>query len=81
MIVSSLTCLSTDGWFKRGHGHMEGGKIGWDGHWWPTIQPAKYLWTPAPAAAQISLEDFRKARIKRQHSTHIFVCPCVMTPE
>jgi hypothetical protein len=36
-VGSDLTFLSTDGWFERGHDHMEGEKIGWDGHWWPTI--------------------------------------------
>jgi hypothetical protein len=78
---SDLTFLSTDGWFERGHDHVDGGKPGWDGHWRPTLRPAKYVWTPAPAAAQTALEELRKARIKRQHSTHIFVCPRVMTPE
>jgi hypothetical protein len=78
---SDLTFLKTDGWFERGHDHVEGGKIGWDGHWRPTLRPAKYVWTPAPAAALVALEELRKARIKRQHSTHIFVCPRVMTPE
>jgi hypothetical protein len=34
-----------------------------------------------PAAALIAIEELRKARIKRQHSSHIFVCPRVMTPE
>jgi hypothetical protein len=53
----------------------------WDGHWRPTWRTSKYIWTPAPAAALIALEELCKARIKRQHSTHIFICPRVMTPE
>jgi hypothetical protein len=78
---SDLTFLTTDGWFERGHDHVEGGKIGWDGHWRPILRTGKYVWTPAPAAALVAIEELRKARIKRQHSTHIFVCPRVMTPE
>jgi hypothetical protein len=78
---SDLTFLTTDGWFERGHDHVEGGKIGWDGHWRPILRTGKYVWTPAPAAALVAIEELRKARIKRQHSTHIFICPRVMTPE
>ena len=40
----------------------------------------KYLWAPPPAIAEVALEELRKARIKRQDSTHIFVCPRLMTP-
>jgi hypothetical protein len=60
---------------------VDGGKIGWDGHWRPTLRTGKFVWTPAPAAALVALEELRKARIKRQHSSHIFICPRVMTPE
>jgi hypothetical protein len=80
-IGHDLTFLSPDGWFERGHDHIGEGKIGWDGHWRPTLRTGKYVWTPAPAAALPALEELRKARIKRQHSSHIFVCPRVMTPE
>jgi hypothetical protein len=37
------------------------------------------LATP-PAAAFAAIAELRKARIKRQTSTHIFVCPRLMTP-
>jgi hypothetical protein len=78
---SDLTFLKPDGWFERGHDQEEGGSIGWDGHWRPVICHAKFVWMPPPAAALIVIEEFKKARIKRQHSSHIFVCPRVMTPE
>jgi hypothetical protein len=77
---TDLTLLKIVGWFERGHDHVDGGKIGWDGHW-PSLQTGKYVWAPAPAAALVALKELRKSRIKRQHSTHIFVCPRVMTPE
>jgi hypothetical protein len=76
-----LVFLDANGWFERGHDHVGEGAIDWDGHWRPTIRTSKYVWAPAPAAAWIALEELRKARIKRQHSTHMFICPRVMTPE
>ena len=45
------------------------------------IEPGCFLWTPPPAAADVALEEMRKARIKRQLSTHIFVCPRLLTTE
>ncbi len=41
-----LAFLTPDGWFERGHDHVKGGKIGWDGHWRPILWPGKYVWTP-----------------------------------
>jgi hypothetical protein len=80
-ITPHLTVLSPEDWFSRGHDHKGKGKIHSDGHWRPVLEKGCYVWAPAPAAAWIALEELRKARIKRQHSTHIFVCPRVMTPE
>ncbi len=34
-----------------------------------------------PAAADVALEELRKAHIKRQDSTHFFVCARLLTPE
>jgi hypothetical protein len=60
---SGLTFLKTDRWFERGHNnHMEGGKIGWDGHWRPAICPMKHVWTPPPAARQVALEELCKSQ-------------------
>ena len=38
-----------------------------------------YIWAPAPMAAEVALAEMRKARIKRQQSAHIFVCPRLCT--
>jgi hypothetical protein len=40
---TDLTFMKTDGWFERGHNHVDGGKIGWDGHWRPTLRTGKYV--------------------------------------
>ena len=72
--------LTPDDWFTRGHDHL-GGKVDAKGFWWPTIKSGTFVWTPPPAAAAAALEELRKARIKRQNSSHIFVCPRLMTPE
>jgi hypothetical protein len=66
-------------WFGRGHDIT-----GWTKHdgkfWRPTIVTSKYIWALAPAAADAALEEFCIARIKRQKSTHVFMCPSLMTP-
>jgi hypothetical protein len=80
-VSPDLEFLTTDGWFERGHNHFEKGKVHPDGHWRPVLRSGKFVWSPAPAAAWIALEELRKARIKRQNSTHVFVCPRLMTPE
>ena len=46
----------------------------------PTIKRGTLVWSPPPAACDVALEELRKARIKRQDSTHIIVCPRLMTP-
>jgi hypothetical protein len=80
-VSPDLEFISADGWFERGHNHFERGKVHSDGHWRPILRSGKFVWAPAPAAAWIALEELRKARIKRQNSTHVFVCPRLMTPE
>jgi hypothetical protein len=80
-ISPDLEFLSPNGWFERGHNHFESGKMHDDGHWRPTLRSGKFVWAPAPASAWVALEELRKARIKRQNSTHVFVCPRLMTPE
>lgn len=46
----------------------------------PRHEPGVLLWTPPPGVADVALEELRKARHKRQDSTHIFVCPRLFTP-
>jgi hypothetical protein len=48
--------------------------------WYPKLKSGCYLWEPPPAAAKFAVEELWKARLKRQVSTHIFVCPRLMTP-
>jgi hypothetical protein len=49
---------------------------GWfdEGHGYGT-----YIWTPAPAAAEVVVEQLGRARLKRPESMHIVVVPRVMT--
>jgi hypothetical protein len=38
-----------------------------------------YIWAPPPFAAEVALAELRKARIKRQASCHVFICPRLCT--
>ena len=78
-IGEPLIILEPQDWFERGH-DVAGGQMGVDGFWRPIIKPGVYLWSPPPAAADVALEQLRIARIKRQQSTHVFICPRLMTP-
>ena len=51
------------------------------GFWWPKICQGSFVWAPPPAAADVALEELRKARMKRQDSTHVFVCPRLLTTD
>ena len=44
------------------------------------MQSGVFIWTPASCAALTAVEQLRKARYKRQNSTHIFIVPRLMTP-
>jgi hypothetical protein len=46
----------------------------------PRIEQGCYLWTPPPAAADVTLEQLRQARHERQDSFHIFVSSKLLTP-
>jgi hypothetical protein len=82
-----LEFLSPNDWFERGHDIA-----GWErerppewsvlssGLWYPKLESSCFLWEPPPATAKFAVEELRKARLKRQASTHIFVCPRLMTP-
>lgn len=72
-----LELLRPEGWFERGH-DMAGGKVNCDGTWVPVYKWGNFIWSPPPCVAGQCIEELRKARHKRQQSTHIFVCPKVM---
>jgi hypothetical protein len=76
----SAEFLSPEGWFERGHDQL-GGSLDAKGFWRPSFVKGTFVWTLPPGAAQVAIEELRKARLKRQESTHIVVCPRLMTPE
>ena len=73
-----LEVLAPRDWFGKGHDVRSWYKN--RGHWYPELRSGTYLWQPPPAAARFAVEEIRKARLKRQDSTHVFVCPRLMTP-
>ena len=67
--------LSEMDWFDIGH-DIDGWEMGLDGFERPVINQGRtYVWSPPPYVADMALSEMRKARIKRQQSTHIVVCP------
>lgn len=73
-----LTVLSKEDWFWAGH-DIVGGEENVDGQWVPVYVTGQHVWAPPPCVAERCLEELRKARHKRQSSTHVFVCPRIMT--
>ena len=81
--------LSPSDWYIRGH-DISGGEFvsptEWSTDksnlkfWRHHHKPGTYVWSPPPAAAQVCVEEIRKARIKRHQSTHVIVIPRLMTP-
>ena len=45
------------------------------GFYFHKVKSGSYIWAPPPACADVALEQLRVARIKRQSSIHVFVCP------
>jgi len=72
--------LEPEDWFERGHDLKEGSYDS-RGFWRPGVKPGIFIWTPPPGAAEAAIEELRKARIKRQDSTHLFVVPRLLAPE
>jgi hypothetical protein len=72
--------LTPDQWFTRGHGH-DGGYYDDRGFWRLKISPGKFVWLPPPAAADGAVEELHKSMIKQRDSTHVFICPQLLTPQ
>jgi hypothetical protein len=70
--------LSPEDWYVKGH-DIIGGTVNVDGVWVPSYGVGNYIWAPPPCIAAQCLEELRKARHKRQVSSHVFVCPRIMT--
>ena len=74
----SAISLTPEDWFQEGHDIA-----GWSQHPGdlferPILREGRtYIWAPPPFAADVAMNELRKARIKRQTSSHIFVCPCL----
>ena len=77
---SKIEFLSPEGWYERGHDIL-GGTKNEDKVWTPNYKDGTFIWTPPPAAAQTAVEQLRKARLKRENSTHVVIIPRLMTPE
>jgi hypothetical protein len=72
--------LTTEQWFTRGHSH-DGGYYDDQGIWRVKTRPGKFVWTPPPAAAEVAIEELHKALIKRRDSTHVVLCPRLLTTQ
>lgn len=62
----------------RGH-DLDGGYYDSNNHWNWNVNPSTFVWDLPPGAADVGLEELRKARIKRQASTHIVLVPKLFT--
>jgi hypothetical protein len=67
--------LTPDDWFQKGHDIRGWKRVESEPLKCPIIKSGVYGWFPPPTAADVALEQLRIARIKRQDSTHVFVCP------
>ena len=71
---ATLSVLKVEDWFELGHDI-----VGWQNEFGgvplPILQSGHYVWVPPPAVADAAVEQLRKARLKRQESSHIFVVP------
>ena len=77
---STIMELRPIDWFDVGH-DFDGWSDSWDGFERPRLSERRtYLWSPPPFAADIAISELRKARIKRQTSTHVFVVPKLCSP-
>lgn len=76
---SSAIFLLPKDWFDVAH-DIQGWNPGWDGFLRPGLSEGRVVvWSPPPYVADVALAELRKARIKRQRSSHIFICPRLCT--
>jgi hypothetical protein len=52
--------LTSTQWFSRRHSHY-GGYYDDQGFWRQHIKPGKFVWAPAPGAAEVAVEDIEKS--------------------
>jgi hypothetical protein len=73
---SDAILLDALGWFQKGH-DIDGWRSCSDGFSRPILSEKghTFIWSPPPFAAEVALAELRKARIKRQTSSHVFICP------
>ena len=76
-----LEVLDVQDWFEKGHDIRENSLCNIDGIEMFNYKSGLFLWQPAPAGALAALEQLRKARVKRQESVHVFICPKILEPE
>ena len=77
---ASIIVLELRDWYDVAH-DIDGWKMGWDNQKRPCINEGRtYVWNPPPFAADVAIAELRKARIKRQTSSHIFVVPRLCSP-
>jgi hypothetical protein len=78
----STILLDEMGWFEAGH-DIEGWEQDSLGFERPMLSRKRraYIWAPPPLAAEVAIAEMRKARIKRQNSCHIFICPRLCTTQ
>jgi hypothetical protein len=72
--------LTPEDWFGRGHEHF-GGRRDKKNFWFVDTKPGIFIWAPPPGAAMVAVEELRKSVLKRQTSTHVFICPRLLTTE
>ena len=77
---SGAILLEPIGWLGERH-DISGWETSEDGFKRPSLSEGRtYIWAPPPFAADVALAELRKARIKRQSSAHVFICPRLCAP-
>ena len=78
---SSIIHLRPVDWFDVAHDFDGWKDSSWDGFPRPRLAEGRsYLWTSPPFVAGAAIAELRKARIKRQTSSHVVVVPKLCTP-